>query len=136
VATRNVADHGVADRVELALGNLLADLLADHRFDYIVSNPPYVSTAEWETLAREVKDHEPQTALVAGPRGTEVIEPLVAQAAERLRPGGWLIIELSPMIVEAVEKILTADGRFSQITILKDIAGLPRVVQAQRENTA
>ena len=136
VATRNVADHGVADRVELALGNLLADLPADHRFNYIVSNPPYVTTAEWETLAREVKDHEPQTALVAGPRGTEVIEPLVAQAAERLRPGGWLIIELSPMIVEAVEKILAADGRFSQITILKDIAGLPRVVQAQRENTA
>ncbi len=87
LATRNVADHGVADRVELALGNLLADLPADRRFDYIVSNPPYVTTAEWETLAREVKDHEPHTALVAGPRGTEVIEPLVAQSAERLRPG-------------------------------------------------
>ncbi len=134
VAAKNVADHGVEDRVTLALGNLLADLPADERFDYIVSNPPYVSTAELETLAPEVRNHEPHTALVAGPCGTEVIEPLVAQAARRLRPGGWLIMELSPMIAGAVEQLLAEEGGFQAIAILKDTAGLPRVVQAQKPN--
>ena len=134
VATENVADHGVEDCVEPALGDLLADVPVDRSFDYIVSNPPYVRADEFDGLAREVKDHEPHTALVAGPCGTEVIEPLVAQAAERLRPGGWLVMELSPMIAEAVEEILSTHGGFGQITVLKDTAGLARVVQARREN--
>ena len=134
VAAKNVADHGVKDRVTLVQGNLLADLPADERFDYIVSNPPYVSTAELETLAPEVRNHEPHTALVAGPRGTEVIEPLVAQAAERLKPGGWLIMELSPMIAGAVEQLIAEEGGFQAIAIFKDTAGLPRVVQAQKPN--
>ena len=66
----------------------MAAVPAERRFDFILSNPPYVSEAESERLPREVKDYEPRVALVAGPRGTEVIERLVPQAAERLREGG------------------------------------------------
>ncbi len=67
------------------------------------------------------------------PRGTEVIEALVVQAAERLQPGGHLLVEISPMIHEAVQGILTTDGRFELGPTIKDLARLPRVVQAKRK---
>ena len=69
---------------------------ADRRFDFVVSNPPYVSAAEMEKLAPDVRKYEPHAALLAGPKGTEVIERLIPQAAERLRPGGHFLMEISP----------------------------------------
>ncbi len=132
VARGNAADHAVADRVTLVESDLLAALPDGQRFDFIISNPPYVSSAEMETLMPDVKDHEPHLALEAGPRGTEVIERLVPQAAERLKPGGHLLIEISPMIHDAVCAILEADDHFRLGPTLKDLAQLPRVVQAVR----
>jgi len=130
VARANVADHAVADRVTLIESDLLAALPDGRRFDFIISNPPYVSSAEMETLMPDVKDHEPRLALEAGPRGTEVIERLVPRAAERLKPGGHLLIEISPMIHDAVCAILEADDHFQLGPTLKDLAQRPRVVQA------
>ena len=71
--------------------------------------------------------------MLAGPRGTEVIESLIPQAAERLRPGGHLLMEISPMIHDAVRKLLEADGRFELGPTIKDLARLPRVVQGTRK---
>ena len=102
------------------------------RFDFIVSNPPYVSVAEMETLAPEVKDYEPRLALLGGGRGTEMIEALVPQAAERLKPGGHLLIEISPAVHDAVRALLEADGRLTVSPTTKDLARLPRVVQAEK----
>jgi release factor glutamine methyltransferase len=68
----------------------------------VVSNPPYVSRSEWESLKIDVRQHEPYQALVAGETGTEVIARLIPQAADRLRAGGWLLLEISPMIEAAV----------------------------------
>lgn len=132
IAQANAAQHGVADRIDFVQGDLLSGLPAEPSFDGIVSNPPYVSTAEMAGLSREVREHEPRTALEAGPRGTEVIERLVPQAAERLLPGGWLLIEVSPMIEPAVRGLLAADGRLQLGPTIKDLAGHPRVVQARR----
>ena len=80
-----------------------------------------------------MRKFEPQTALLAGPRGTEVIERLIPQAAERLRPGGHLLMEISPMIHDGVREVLEADGRFDVGPTIKDLARLPRVVQATRK---
>ncbi len=132
VARANAADHAVADRVTLIESDLLAALPDGRQFDFIISNPPYISSAEMGTLMPDVKDHEPRSALEAGPRGTEVIERLVPQAAERLKPGGHLLIEISPMIHDAVCTILEADEHFRLGPTLKDLAQLPRVVQAVR----
>ena len=74
----------------------------DAQFDYILSNPPYITTAEMGKLATDVRDHEPYVALHAGEQGTDVIAPLIEQAAERLKPGGLLLIEISPMLAENV----------------------------------
>ena len=133
VTAINIERHDLAARVTPVQSDFFG-ALEGKQYDLIVSNPPYVSTAEFESLARDIRDYEPHTALVAGPRGTEVIEPLVAQARARLRPGGWLIVELGPAIAEAVDGIIGASGCFGEATTLKDIAGQPRVVQAQKKS--
>jgi release factor glutamine methyltransferase len=134
VAKSNAAALGVADRVEFHQGDLLAGVPAQSQFTVIASNPPYVSESEYEKLPPDVKDQEPRQALLAGPTGAEVIERLIPQAAERLIPGGWLIVELSPMIAERMVGLIAADGRFAPATLIKDLAGHARVVQAQRLN--
>jgi release factor glutamine methyltransferase len=132
VARRNATDHGVADCVELLPGDLLNGLPPDQRLDLVVSNPPYVSEAEWQKLPRTVKDFEPREALVGGPTGIETIARLVPQAAERLMPGGWLILEISPMLEPAARQCIEASGHFEPPTIRKDLSGLPRVLRAKR----
>jgi len=132
IAGRNAARHQVDDRIDFVYGDLLESLPPNSSFDIIVSNPPYVSRSEWEQLATDVRDHEPYQALVAGETGTEVIARLIPQAAERLRGGGWLLFEISPMIEGAVNKLLADDNRFEDIAIAKDSTGLPRIAQARR----
>ena len=132
VACDNAKQHGVADRIEFVESDLLAAVPSDRQFDFVLSNPPYVTAAEFEKLAADVKKFEPRAALVAGAKGTEVIERLIPQAAQRLRPGGHLLLEISPMIHDAVRKLLEADGRFELGATIKDLARLPRVVQAKK----
>jgi release factor glutamine methyltransferase len=133
VAQENAQQHGVADRIEFIESDLFAALPADRQFDFIVSNPPYVTTAEMDKLSVDVRKFEPRLALLAGPRGTEVIERLILQAADRLHPGGHLLMEISPMIHDAVRTLLEADPHFDLGPTIKDLARLPRVVQAKRK---
>lgn len=134
VARSNAAEHGVQQQIEFLQSDLFAAIAPGRRFDCVVSNPPYVSTAELKGLAAEVREFEPRQALLAGPRGTEVIEALIPQAAERLNPGGHLLLEVSPMIHDAVRSLLQADDRFEPGPTIKDLARLPRVVQAVRRS--
>ncbi len=134
VARDNAQQHGAADRIELVESDLFAAVPPERKFDLVVSNPPYVAEAEMEGLAIDVRKYEPHAALAAGPRGTEVIERLIPQAAERLRPGGSLLMEISPMIHESVAALLQKDGRFELGPTIKDLARLPRVVQASRRD--
>ena len=132
IAAENARQHGVAERVQWIECDLLTGIAAEPTFDFIVSNPPYVSTAEYEKLPPDVKNFEPREALLAGPQGTEVIERLLLQAAGRLRPGGQLLIEISPMIHTAVQALLAAATGWQPGPTVKDLARLPRVVQARR----
>jgi len=133
VARTNAAEHGVQEQVELIESDLFSAVPPQRRFDFVVSNPPYVSEAEIASLPRDVREFEPRQALVAGPCGTEVIESLVPQAAERLNPGGHLLLEINPALHDAVQALLEADGRFEPGPTVKDLARLPRVVQAKRK---
>jgi len=133
VARENAERHGVAGRIEFVESDLLDGLPADASFDLVLSNPPYVGESEWSALMPEVRDHEPRTALIAGSRGTEVIERLLPQAAARLRSGGHLVMEISPMIHEAVCRLIEAVGAFGPVETVKDLARLPRVVRCARK---
>ena len=132
IAAQNAAKHNVADRIEFVESDLFAKVPAARKFDFIVSNPPYITTAEMAELDRDVRDFEPHLALEAGPRGTEVIERLIPQAAERLVAGGQLFIELSPQIHDAVQQLLQADGRFDPLPTIDDQGRRPRIVRARR----
>ena len=133
VARENAAAHGVAERIEFLEGDLLTMLPSEPVFDVVTSNPPYVTEGEYAALPREVKEHEPRLALVGGASGTEVIERLIPQAAERLIPGGLLAMEISPMIAPRVVELIAADGRYEPATIGKDLAQQARIVSAIRK---
>jgi release factor glutamine methyltransferase len=132
VAQRNVKRHGVTDRIEWFESDLLASVPEDRKFDIIVSNPPYITTAEMAALAGDVRRFEPELALHGGEQGTDVISRLIPQAAERLAPEGWLLMEISPTILAAVETLIEAEPRLERRPTQKDLAGMARVVQAQR----
>jgi release factor glutamine methyltransferase len=133
VAQRNATRHQVADRVDFLESDLLAKVSSDVRYDVIASNPPYVSTAEMATLAADAARHEPRAALEAGPLGTEVIERIIPEAAERLAPGGELWLEMSPLRLADVQKLIASDDRFEALPTIKDLAGLARVVGCRRK---
>ncbi|HEX3600157.1 MAG TPA: peptide chain release factor N(5)-glutamine methyltransferase [Lacipirellulaceae bacterium] len=134
VAKRNAERHNVADRIAFVESDLFTAVPVDARFDYIVSNPPYVSNSEMQQLPLDVRDYEPEIALRAGENGTDVIAPLIEQSAERLQPAGGLFIEISPMVVEAVEKLVAAQSSLELGPTIKDLAGLARIVQATRRD--
>jgi len=127
VAEENAKTHGVDIRF------VESDLLAavSGPFDLIVSNPPYISVTEYESLADEVRNFEPRLALLAGPAGTEVLERLLVEASAKLKPGGRLLLEISPMIAD---RVLTLFGNdWSDVSLLNDLAERPRIVSAIRK---
>jgi release factor glutamine methyltransferase len=130
VARRNAGRHGVADRIEFVESDLFSAVATELQFDYILSNPPYVSSAEMAALPPDVQNHEPEIALRAGESGTDVIARLLEQAVGRLKPGGLLLIEVSPMISAEVEELVRDSSAFEPGQTIRDLAGHPRVVQA------
>jgi len=133
VARENARRLGVAEQIEFVESDLFAAIAAGRKLDFVASNPPYVTSEEFSALPPEVRSHEPQVALVAGESGTSVIERLIPQAADRLRPGGSLLLEISPMLQQRVESLVGGDERFELGPTVKDLAGLPRVVQGRRK---
>ncbi len=132
VAKQNAAKHGLGERIEFIESDLFAAVPADATFDFVLSNPPYVATSELAELAADVRVHEPHLALDGGAHGTQVIERLIPQAAERLHAGGWLLMEVGAENAAQVETLVSANTQFELAETLKDVAGLPRVVQAKR----
>jgi len=132
VARDNATRHGVLDRVEFVECDLLDAPAGVGPWDVIVSNPPYVREDEFDALPRDVRLHEPRTALVSGPTGVEVISRLAAAAAKTLAPGGWLVVEVGPSTATAAEQVIAAHAEFLSEPTIKDLAGLPRIVQARR----
>lgn len=99
-------------------------------FDLIVSNPPYISAAEYNTLAYEVKDHEPKQALHAGEKGLDVYHRLIAEATSYLTSNGYILVEIGCGQKNAVVDIFQK-CEFVIKEIIKDYAGIDRVVVAQ-----
>jgi release factor glutamine methyltransferase len=146
VAQRNAARHGVKDRVRFLECDLLTALLrpaevsshaspldvSETQFDLIASNPPYVARSEADTLAREVRDHEPHTALFGGTSGVEIYARLIEQAGSLLRSRAILVLELGYNSADRVRAMLAVERRWVNISITNDLAGIPRVIAAER----
>lgn len=135
LARENAETHQVENMIEFVYGNLF-DPLAEGRcegFDFIVSNPPYIPTAEIRTLAPEIKNYEPIQALDGGDDGLKVIRQIIKRSPEYLKSGGFLCMEIGAGQGARAKEIILQDGKFECPLILKDYGGLDRVVLAIRK---
>jgi len=122
-ARRNAIDLGATNTSFVCM-----DLLesAAGPFDFIVSNPPYISVGE--TLQREVREHEPSVALFAGDDGLAAYQRLIPQAALLLRPRGYLVMEIGFGLQQSVLGLF--DERWTTLPTALDLQGIPRIVSA------
>lgn len=127
IAEENAAALEVADRVTFHTGDLLAPL-AGQCYDAILSNPPYIPDGDIAALAPEVRLKEPHTALAGGKDGLDFYRRLMANAPALLKDGGFLAVEVG--IHQAAPVAALAVPSFSRTEILKDYAGIERVVIA------
>ena len=131
VARRNAEKHQLGeDRITFIESDLLSALPVDTKFDLVLSNPPYVSQAEFEQLPATVRKFEPQMALVAGPDGSEVIARLLVEAQSSLNPRGYCIFEFAPMLNPRLASFVGTGWDTPQVT--KDLAGLARIVTLRK----
>jgi release factor glutamine methyltransferase len=128
VARRNAAANHVADRIDFLHSDLLA-AVTGQGFDVILSNPPYIPTSDLATLHPQVRDHEPHTALFAGPTGLDLYARLIPQAYGALSPGGLLALEFGYGQQDAIRDLL-ADWK--DLSFLHDLQHIPRTVLARR----
>lgn len=138
VAFKNVAHQhiGLANDtgdmetgIRLVHGNLFSSFeKGTDKFDFIVSNPPYVSLEEYRNLMPEVKDHEPMNALLAGEDGLDIIRRLIKESPDYLKAGGTLIFEIGSKQADKVKPLMEEAG-FKDISVIKDLSGLDRVVK-------
>jgi len=137
VAGRNAARHGFANRIHFIECDLLSfsnSSLAPRLspLDVIVSNPPYIAREEAAKLPREVRDHEPNAALFGGPTGVEMYSRLIEQAGSLLREGGILVLELGYNAADEVRRVFHVQPGWVNVSITNDLAGIPRVLAAER----
>lgn len=132
VARRNAHRQFVSGRIHFVECDLLPSGETNaHSFDMIVSNPPYVAETQKSQLQNEVRLHEPSLALFAGPSGTEIYPRLIALASQHLRSGGFLALEIGFGALDKIQPLVNS-ASWNNIRVSNDLAGIPRVLSAQR----
>jgi len=134
VARANALAHAVAGRVTFLRGNLWQAVNGQApagSVDLVVANPPYVPTRDVATLMPEIQ-WEPRLALDGGADGLRVQRDIITTSPERIRPGGFLLLEIGADQAEAILALLGKMGRFETGRIFRDLAGRPRVIAARR----
>ena len=128
IAKQNAAKHNA--NIHFHKGDGFAALPAGLRFDLIISNPPYISSAEIETLEPEVKDHEPCSALDGGADGLDFYRLLAAQAKDWLKPTGKILLEFGDGQADQISKIFLSQ-HFVVESIESDYSQRPRILSAR-----
>jgi release factor glutamine methyltransferase len=135
VAARNIEKHRLTEHVRLLCGDLFEPVIQQldvNLFDLIVCNPPYVSTAEYEKLEKNVKDYEPEFALLAGEDGLDIYRRIIEKVDKFLKPGAALMLEIGYAQGLAVKDMLEQTGAFAKITIEKDYHNNDRIAIATK----
>jgi release factor glutamine methyltransferase len=133
IARENAERNGIASRIRFLQGDLLSPA-ANEQFDIVVSNPPYVPITDLDTLAVEVRDHEPALALFAGNDGLDIYRRLIPGAHASLVPNGFIALEIGFGQSQAIQALL-ADAGFSRIEFIPDLQGILRVAVAQHTHS-
>jgi release factor glutamine methyltransferase len=132
VAEVNAARHGVKGRVRFFEADLFPPEAEADRFDVIVSNPPYVASAELSILAPEVREWEPRPALDGGADGLDCYRRIIAAAAAHLAEGGAVFLEIGSDQAAAVNGLFSRAGGYRPASVWRDYAGLDRVIAAEK----
>lgn len=133
LARRNVHRLGLDDRVTVIQGDLFGPLLAFEKpspVDVIVCNPPYISTSKLAT--RDDLASEPREAFDGGPYGVTIHQRVAREAMPLLKPGGWLVFEFGLGQERQLELVIGRTRAYDTIELVKDAAGVPRVIAARR----
>jgi release factor glutamine methyltransferase len=136
VARDNARRQAVLHRVHFLQADLLAGLKPTAALALLVANLPYVPRAEWERLPREIKTFEPPGALLGGEDGLDLIRPLIRQAQQYIKGGGWVLLEVGDRQAPKVAALVAETGDYDRIETIKDFNGMERVVRARRRNEA
>jgi len=131
VARQNAQRHQAGERIRFYPGKDFAALPGDVRFDLLVSNPPYIPSAQVETLQPEVRDYEPRVALDGGQDGLTTFRFLATQAPAVMAPGGYAILEFGDGQADAVREIFQQQGWIVE-RVQEDYSGRPRILIAYR----
>jgi release factor glutamine methyltransferase len=131
LARENAASHGLAGRIRFFQGDGFAALPANLHFELIVSNPPYIPSAEVATLEPEVRDFEPRQALDGGPDGLDYYRRLAKEAGPFLKPGGRIMLEFGDGQAESISEIFQ-EQKWIVEAIQEDYTRRPRIFIARR----
>jgi release factor glutamine methyltransferase len=129
IARRNAVLLGAADRLVFRLGSLLRPV--GGRPDLVLANLPYIADPEWTALDDGIKWYEPEVALRGGPNGLEVIRQLLEQTADKLAPGGAILLEIGWQQGRAVRDLAAKYFPQARIETLVDYGGRDRLVAIQ-----
>lgn len=132
---RENADLNNVSNIKFVHSNLFTEISADKKFDFIVSNPPYIKTMDIEDLMDEVRLHEPRLALDGDSDGLKFYNKITREAVLYLKNGGWLMYEIGYDQGEEVNNIMKENG-FADVKVIKDLAGLDRVVIGRKISEA
>ena len=132
LASTNAMDHDAGDQIDFRLGSGLEPLEDESPFHVIAANLPYIPDADWESLDENVRDHEPQTALLGGSDGLDVIRPVLRGVKPHLVEGGLLVMEIDPAQGDAVLQLAQEEAGLVRCEILPDEFGDRRLLRAFR----
>jgi release factor glutamine methyltransferase len=135
IADENIKKHQLKNKITLLCGDLFDPIISGldvEKFDLIVCNPPYVSSAEYEKLDKNVKDYEPRKALFAGIDGLDIYRRIIEKADEFLKPDAALMMEIGYAQGPAVKELLEQTGVYNEIKIEKDFHKNDRIVSTKK----
>src|SRR5262249_49179212 len=132
MARINAARLGLEQRISFRKSDLLS-AYAGEKFDFVVSNPPYVGESEMDKVQKQVREFEPKIAVFSGEEGMDIYRRLIPQAKRALRPGGMLVVEIGFSTEQKVRELLQG---WADVQVTADLQGIPRVIAARKRQAS
>jgi len=133
VAVENAQLHKVNDKITFIVGRYFQGIKQKgNQFDFIVSNPPYLSKSDWERAQPEIREHEPPDSFLGGEDGMDFYRTIIPDTSNLLSENGCLILEVGIGQTEIVSDMIEKTASYSRVEHIKDLSGIKRVVKAQK----
>lgn len=134
LANKNSKKYRLEDRAFFIQGDFFQPIRnsSEGIFSLIISNPPYISGFDIESLPVEVKKYEPNSALYGGKKGIEIINKIIKEAPRFLKKNGYLLLEIGQNQAGAIKEKFNETKAYARVEVFPDLAGIDRIIRAQR----